>query len=242
MKTRSARAPPVPANVSALTTVTSTRRRVATRPPKPLPARDLTGVAQPDARIAPDAEDGATAEPPGAIGGALRVDEQRVGQLQPTQEGPPEQLRAVEGDEHRGAECIDPATLVEHLHEVRAADQSTGMPEEDEQHRLPAQVLEPEEIAAQIRQRERTRALTNSKGRAGSHPISSPHVYLPLTGRGCGPAARDDPQIRDDEGNAEIEDDLRTGASCRMTSDQDVALVDQGEDATHGQGDRERTP
>jgi hypothetical protein len=41
--------------------------------------------------------------------------------------------------------------MVQHLHEVRAAEQSAGVAQEREQHGPPAQVLEPQQAAVKGR-------------------------------------------------------------------------------------------
>ena len=57
-----------------------------------------------------------------------------------------------------------------------------------------------------------------------------------------GPSASDESEVRDDEWDTEVEDDLDCGADGRMTFDEDVALVDQGEDAADDERDRTRAP
>jgi len=52
---------------------------------------------------------------------------------------------------------------VEHLHEVRAADQSAGVAEEDEQDRAPAQVLQPPSLPGQVGEVEGRRCVTDAR-------------------------------------------------------------------------------
>jgi hypothetical protein len=56
-----------------------------------------------------------------------------VGNLEPLHQRAAQPIRLVEGDEDGGAEGVEPLPVVEHLHEVRAADQSAGVAEKDEQ-------------------------------------------------------------------------------------------------------------
>ena len=55
----------------------------------------------------------------------------------------------------------DAVLLLEHLHEVLAADQSAGMSQERDQHRVAAQIREQELAAVEVGQVERGRHVTN---------------------------------------------------------------------------------
>jgi hypothetical protein len=137
--------------------------RVAAGTAKALAAEQLPCVAQPDARIAPDAGDRAAAEPPAPVGGAVAVDEDRVGNVESAQQRTLEPLPLVEGDKEHAAEGVDPLAVVEHLHEVRAADQSAGVPKEDDQHGPPAKLVEPVALAGEAGEIERGRQLADAR-------------------------------------------------------------------------------
>jgi len=67
-------------------------------------------------------------------------------------------------DEHgRSSECLDSFALVEHLHEVRSADQSAGMPEKRDEHRAADHVTEVEERPIEGRQLEWRRRIANCR-------------------------------------------------------------------------------
>jgi hypothetical protein len=53
--------------------------------------------------------------------------------------------------------------MVQHLHEVRAADQSAGVPEKDKQERPPTQIFQPQPATFQIGQVERARGLADAR-------------------------------------------------------------------------------
>jgi uncharacterized protein (DUF2384 family) len=68
-------------------------------------------------------------------------------------------------DEHRCSPGgLDHVSLPEHLHEVRAADQSAGVAEETDEHGAPARILEIEARTLERRQNER-RSLSADEGR-----------------------------------------------------------------------------
>jgi hypothetical protein len=97
------------------------------------------------------------------------VDKQRVRQVELAQQRAAQPLGRVEGDEQRRTELIDPPPVMEHLHEVRTADQSAGVAEEDEQECLAAQVVQPHAPAAEVDQAERARLLADDRRACLSH-------------------------------------------------------------------------
>jgi hypothetical protein len=116
-------------------------QRVATWAAKTRAMRELARVSSPHARIAPDAEDRAASKTPGPVRRPIAVGQHRVRNVESAQQRVAKASRTIEGDEEGGAEFVDPLPVVEHLHEVRAADQSPGVAEEDEEEGLPAQVV-----------------------------------------------------------------------------------------------------
>lgn len=67
-------------------------------------------------------------------------------------------------DEHRGAAGAgDPVAVVEHLHEVRAADQSASVAQERHQHRPAPQGLQVEPATVEDRQLKRGRGVAGCR-------------------------------------------------------------------------------
>jgi hypothetical protein len=60
--------------------------------------------------------------------------------------------------------------MMEHLHEVRAADQSSGVAEEDQQECLSAHVLEPHLPTIEVVKVERTRSVPGGGWGYAGHP------------------------------------------------------------------------
>jgi hypothetical protein len=144
-------------------------QRVAAGAAKPGPARQLGRVAEPDGWVAPDAQARCTPKPPGVVDRPFAVDEQRVRQLELGQQRAAQPLGRVEGEEQRRTELIDPPPVMEHLHEVRTADQSASVAEEDEEECLTAQVVQPHTPAVKIDQAERARLLADYRRACLSH-------------------------------------------------------------------------
>ena len=137
-------------------------------------ARKLARIVTPDLRIAPDAQERPATEPPGPVGDALSIDEHRVGNLEPVQQRAAQPLRRVEGDEDRGAELVDPLPLVEHLHEVRAADQSARVAEKDQQEGPSAQVVEAKVRSFQVDEIDRSGLLADARRSQARHAARPP--------------------------------------------------------------------
>jgi hypothetical protein len=133
--------------------------RVGTGAAKARTVSELARVPPPDARIAPDPQERPATQAPDAVSRPVAVEEHRVRDVEPAQQRAAQTLRAVEDDEEGGAQLVDPLAAMEHLHEVRAADQSAGMAEEDQQEGAPAQIIEPRTLAVEVDQLERARAL-----------------------------------------------------------------------------------
>ena len=80
---------------------------------------------------------------PGIVGPSFQVDEDRKQNVEVPEHALPDVYGVVVHDEHdRGAQGLDLIALSEHLHEVRTADQSAGMPKKADEHRCAAEVLE----------------------------------------------------------------------------------------------------
>ena len=154
---------------------------VPARSAEPDAARELAGIADPHARVAPDAEHRSAAESPRLIGAPVAIDKDGVGDVETVQERVTQSLRLVEGDED-GCSCgVDPPPMMEHLHEVRAADQSPGVAEEDQQEGLTAQVLEPHLPTIEVVKVERARSVSGGgRGPAGHPPrAAKPPTSVP---------------------------------------------------------------
>ncbi len=148
-------------------------QRVQARPSQARAMRKFARVAQPHVRIAPDPKERSALEAPGAVDAPLLVDKHWIGNREVVQQRVAQSLRRVEGDEQRRAELVDPLPVMEHLHEVRATDQSAGMTKEDQQEGAPAEILEPQTSSCEIGEIERPCALAGTWRRRGGH-LESP--------------------------------------------------------------------
>ena len=85
---------------------------------------------------------------------ALPVDQDGKGQiLELAQQRAAQQRRVVERDEQRSRTELLPAVpAIAHLHEVRTADQSTGVAQERNQHRAAGEVVERRDLAVEVGQ------------------------------------------------------------------------------------------
>jgi hypothetical protein len=119
--------------------VTAQLQRVAAWPVQPLPAREQARIPRPHPRVEPHGVDPSPPQPPGAVGDPLGVDQHRPGQLEGVEQPVADPPRRVVDHEHRRpADPGEPIAVLEHLHEVRAADQSPRVAQERDQHRLAA--------------------------------------------------------------------------------------------------------
>ena len=128
---------------------------VATKRTQSLTASHECRVPGPDTRIEPHARAARPPEAPISVGDTLPVDENRVRHVETVEEPATENRRVVVDDEQsRRAETIQFGLLAQHLHEVRTADQSAGVPEEAHQHRPATVVVEPDCLARESRELE----------------------------------------------------------------------------------------
>ena len=119
----------------------------------------------------PDPKERRPRKTPGVVGDAVAVDEDRERHLEAGEHRVAHELGVVVDDEQRGRSgSFEPFAAVEHLHEVRTADQSAGVAEEADQDRLPPEVEKADGSPREIRQLERRREPTDSRG---AHAVRS---------------------------------------------------------------------
>jgi hypothetical protein len=116
--------------------VTAQLQAVAAEPLQPLPTEQQAGIAPPHSRVQPDGSERRPRQSPGAIGDPVQVDEHRPGKVEAAEQPGAHPLRGVvDHEHHRTAGPFDTVAVVEHLHEVRAADQSASVAQKRHQHR-----------------------------------------------------------------------------------------------------------
>jgi len=129
---------------------------VAPEPSEALTSRYEPRIPQPDARIEPDAGDARAPQSPCPVRTTISVDEHRDGNVQPVQKSLPDANRLVVHDEdHSPADRLDLPPLPEHLHEVRATDQSTSVAQKAHQYGTAAKVREVKRRSVERRQDKR---------------------------------------------------------------------------------------
>ena len=131
---------------------------VGARSQQPLASDHQSGVTDPHFRVEPYPSRTRATHPPAFICLAARIDEDGERDVEAPEEALADALGIVVDDEHDSAPGrLDLVLLPEHLHEVRATDQSAGVAQEADEHRAAAELFESEGSSLERRQSERRR-------------------------------------------------------------------------------------
>jgi len=133
---------------------------------------DQPQVSPPDAQIEPDPMAGDPFQPPGAIRDPIAIDQHRETNVQVVKQQAPDDLRPIVDDEHDlASERLDLRLSFQHLHEVRAADQSASVTQEADQHRASTQIGQPHHAPVEIRKDKRRGWATEAGSSGFTHAV-----------------------------------------------------------------------